>query len=832
MAMDDINLTINGIKVAAPKGTLIVNAAKKAGINIPVFCYHPKMEPVGMCRMCLVEIGRPVIDRQTGELQREADGSPKLMFGPKLETACTTPISEGMVVITDNQRVKDACKATIEFILTSHPLDCPVCDKGGECPLQNLTMAHGSAESRFLFDEKLRADKHYPLGELIFLDRERCIQCGRCVRFQADIAGDPVLGFFQRGRKTDIVTFSDPGFDSYYSGNTTDICPVGALTTADFRFKARPWEMKPIASLCNHCPVGCNLVFDTRREAKSGGNFVIKRIMPRQNEQVNELWICDKGRFVHDYTTNPERLTTPMKRENGQLVPCSWDEALNLVAGKMKEVGSRLLTLVGGRLANEDYYNLAALSRHQNGKMLLYSYMAGGDLVSRFGLESGSNLGDLGKGDAILVVASDLQEEAPVWWLRVKQAASRGANLIVLNPRRTKLDQYAQHVLRYAYGDEISAMAGLLPEALSKDEQVRQAAEAFANAENAVIFYGSEGIGLEVSKRLSHLCAELLLKTRHIGRANNGMLPVWHAGNVQGAWDMGFRPDLELVNNIKKAGVAYVIGANPAADHPNYQRAVETADFLVVQDLFLTETARLAHVVFPAQAYTEREGTYTSGERRLQRFYQAVKALPGAQPDFAIAARIAAHLGLELEQLAPALIMERIAAQVPGYEGMNYQKLAQVTEQWPQVDRSDLYYGGTSYGNTQGMGMHLNSVGLVKSSELLDFTPVEKQELPTGKIMLVPVTRLYDHSRIMKSAPLLKNRLTKAAVWLHPELAAKYHLREGAAQIVFEGFESDTVIIFDDTLPQDAAVTPRNTGIPISKPLAVTLKPRVLETEQ
>ena len=260
-----VTLTIDGVQVSVPAGTLVVDAAKKAGIDIPVFCYHPKMEPAGMCRMCLVEIGRPMIDRGTGQPVLDENGQPKMQFMPKLETACTTPASEGMAVITQSEKAKDGQKSIIEFLLTSHPLDCPICDKGGECPLQNLTMEHGSSESRFLFDEKQKMDKHVPLGELIFLDRERCILCGRCVRFQRDVAGEAVLAINERGRGSEIVSVSDPGFDSVFSGNTTDICPVGALTTADFRFGARPWELKSAASVCAQCPVGCNIVFNTRR---------------------------------------------------------------------------------------------------------------------------------------------------------------------------------------------------------------------------------------------------------------------------------------------------------------------------------------------------------------------------------------------------------------------------------------------------------------------------------------------------------------------------------------------------------------------------------------
>ena len=340
-----INLKIDDKDITVPDGTLIVDAAKKVGIDIPVFCYHHKMEPVGMCRMCLVDIGRPVMDRASGQTVKEADGSPKIQFGPKLDTACTTTVSEGMVVVTTSEKVTAAQREMLEFLLTSHPLDCPVCDKGGECPLQNLTLRHGPGQSRYIYDEKAHNAKHVPLGELIWLDRERCIQCGRCTRFQHDVVDDPVIGFHERGRSLEIITYSEPGFDSIFSGNTTDICPVGALTTDDFRFGARPWELKYGASICNQCPVGCNIVYNVRREAASGGKVAIKRVMPRQNEAVNEIWMCDKGRFTYHYAESDQRLLQPLVRKDGELRPATWDEALNLAAEKMRAAGSGMVTL-------------------------------------------------------------------------------------------------------------------------------------------------------------------------------------------------------------------------------------------------------------------------------------------------------------------------------------------------------------------------------------------------------------------------------------------------------------------------------------------------------
>lgn len=822
-----ITLTIDDQTVQASEGTLIVDAAKMIGNDIPVFCYHPKMEPVGMCRMCLVDIGRPVIDRATGQPVLEADGSPKIQFGPKMETACTTPISEGMVVVGMSDKVQAARKDVVEFILTSHPLDCPVCDKGGECPLQNLTMAHGAGSSRFIFDEKMKMGKHIPLGDLIYLDRERCIQCGRCVRFQDEIVDDAVIGFSNRGRSLEIVTFSDPGFDSYFSGNTTDICPVGALTTTDFRFGARPWELIPTASVCSHCPVGCNITYNVRREARSDGKIVIKRVLPRQNEHVNEIWMCDKGRFAYQFTEASNRLTQPMVRKQGQLAPASWDEALDLVASKFKDTGNDFMGMASGRLSNEDLYNFQQLAAGLGGRTALYTEMAGGDLVGKVGAGKGTDLQNLGKGHVILVVACDLEEEAPIWWLRVKQAAERGATLIVANPRPTKLDRYAAHTLRYAYGQEsdfVQSMSSYKP----------GAAEAFAKAENAVIFYGSEGIGLEGSRELAKACYNLLLATDHAGKPNNGLIAVWQRANDQGAWELGLRPSADLDDNLKSSKALYIVAANPAGDHPSYAAALKAASeaggFIVVQDVTLTETARLADVVLPAQAYTERDGTFTSGARRVQRFFPAVLPLKDTRPDFEITAQIGQRCGVALESLAAARVMSKIVSDSTSFHeiGANpYRKLAATEPQWPIMGRSDLYYGGTSYENTQGLGVQLTTAA--ERGTLLEMAKVEAVSIPDAAGLLgVPVTRLYDQGETVAPSKLLASRIGGPVVTLNPEDAVRLGLRSGQdkfgpALVSLNGVEQTAEVAVDATVPAGIVLVPRSFGLPITKPAPVRL---------
>ena len=626
-------------------------------------------------------------------------------------------------------------------------------------------MRYGPGQSRFNYDEKMHLAKKVPLGELIYLDRERCIQCGRCVRFQSVIVDDPVIAFTNRGRGMEIFSTSEPGFDSYFSGNTTDICPVGALTTADFRFEARPWELCTTSSICPHCPVGCNLAINLRREARSNGEVVIKRIMPRQNESVNEIWICDKGRFAYHYAESKERLTQPLVRREGELVAIGWDEAISYVAENFKDAGKNFLTLASGRLSNEDLFNLNELTTGLGGKSALYTHMAGGELVTQLGVGKGTNLADLGDGTVILVVASDLEEEAPIWWLRVKQAAERGATLIVANPRHTKLERYASQVVRYPYGSEATTILAIInsmsakqnfpkaPKLSQGGDAVKTAAETISAAQNLIIFYGSEGIGLEASQALAQACANLLTVTNHVRKVNNGLIAVWSRANDQGAWEMGFRPLPNLKEAFQQYEAIYITAADPAGDDPSLVETIRNAGFVVVQDLFLTETARLADVVLPAQPFTEREGTFTSGERRVQRFYPGV-VRNEYKADYAITAAISKLVGVNVE-VTPLRIFNRLAAKVPAFKDLSYRLLAQVTEQWPIVGRGDIYYGGTLYANSQGLGVQLSHPTQAPSLAWPQVPEIAKQE---GKLLAVPITTLFDRGQTVIPSRLLNHR--------------------------------------------------------------------------
>ena len=808
-----VTLTIDGRQVTAPAGTGLVDAAKMAGIDIPVFCHHPKLEPVGMCRMCLVEIGRPMRDRATGEIVME-NGAPKIQFLPKLETACTNKVEEGMVVLSQSDKARDGQRGTVEFLLTSHPLDCPICDKGGECPLQNLTMAHGPGKSRFLFDEKLRLGKGVPLGDLIVLDQERCIQCARCIRFQDEIVGDSVLGFDDRSRGMRIITFSDPGFDSVFSGNTTDICPVGALTTRDFRFEARPWELESTASICTQCPVGCNITLNSRREAKAAGDVVIKRVMPRQNEEVNEIWICDKGRFVHHYTDSKKRLKTPLIRTHEKMIRASWEEATQVAADQFR---NGFVVLASGKLANEDLFNLKSLAHQAGGQAYLYSQMRGGEVTSRVGVGAGTNFGTMGAETTIVVVASNLYEEAPVWYLRVKQAAERGATLMVLHPRQTKLDRFASYVIRYAYGDESKAV---------QDLRRGKIGDAFSNAQNVVILFGSEGLGPEGTASLASACATLLQDSGHVGKPNNGLIGVWERANDQGAWEMGFDVPADLATALSGKAV-YIVGADPVRDDPKLAKALESAAYVVVQDVMETATTEIADVVFPARAFTEREGTLTSGERRVQRFYPAVPPTGDSRTDFSITAQLAEHLGIDLEGKSASAVFERLAASIKSFEGLTYSKVSDVRPQWPIVGRGDMYYGGTTYENTMGLGAHLaESAAETVSTPRVDDVRERAPRPKENELLAVPINKLYDRgTTVMMSADLLRDRIGSPMLALHPDAARNLGLEAGQlVNISFNGVSAEARLKFDPAIPVGVVLVPREMGFAIREPIPVALQ--------
>jgi NADH-quinone oxidoreductase subunit G len=417
----------------------------------------------------------------------------------------------------------------------------------------------------------------------------------------------------------------------------------------------------------------------------------------------------------------------------------------------------------------------------------------------------------LGKGAVILVIASDLHEEAPVWYLRLKAAAKRGAKLIVAGARPTKLERYAAQVVRYAYGEELNVVRAFM----------NGAERSFHEAEQAVIFYGSEGFDLAGSQALARACADLLAACDKKGKINSGLVGVWSGPNTQGAWDQGFRPSADLAGEISAAGLVWAAGADPAGDDPALAKALDSAGFVVVQELFLTETARKADIVFPAQSMFEREGTYTSGERRVQRFYPVISPISGTRADYAITALAAAQAGVLIESRAPALVFLRLAAETPAYNDLNYQLLGATSEQWPIVGRNDLYFGGTGYENKLGMGEQLNPAAAASAAGLT--APLRLAATPgEGEILLVPVAQLYDQGRLMQPARLLDQRKAQARLAVHPETAARLGLAGGEpVEFLLEGQTVSLPVVIDGTVPAGVGLVPRSTGVSLTAPAVV-----------
>jgi NADH-quinone oxidoreductase chain G len=723
---DLVNLTIDGRPVSAPKGVVIWAAAQRLGIEVPIYCYHPRMDPLGACRMCFVEV--------------------KGM--PKLATACTTTVSEGMEVWTDTPKVKKGRQGTLEFLLINHPLDCPICDKGGECDLQDFTLRHGPGDSRFDV-RKRHFPKPIPVSESILLDRERCIACQRCVRFCQEVAMEDGLVMKERGFKTEVGVEEDAPFVSIFSGNVVEMCPVGALTAKNYRFVARPWELRRTATVCGNCAVGCNVRLDVRV------NKALRQYS-RPNDAVDDGWLCDRGRWELDALNSPERLTTPLLRKDGQLVPVSWDEALGVVASTLRQVitthGAQALGGIGStHTTNEESYLFQKLLRSLGTNNIDHYHgvfpAAAPDGAPWVWTDS---LAGLEKASHIVLLGADPYQRQAILDLRIRKAIRKGARVYVVTSEPNRLDQLATGVIRYAAGKTGAVARALLgvtlAEGLTRGEYVSSHAEELARWREANgSFEGSAeaaGVETEALRALAReiagaqgavilydematreptgatLAADALLLARvtdNIGRAGAGVGPLFEDNNSLGARDMGLLPDTlpgyqsladegarqavgatwgaRLSNEpgrgydaMLSGGVRalFVLGADPARHATPEQLArLEALDALIVQDLFLTETARRATVVLPGLSYGEKDGTLTNLDRRIQVVRKGMTELPGARADWEILTTLARMLGLGWAYLAPADILREIGHVAPIYVGVTRRALGESGLQWP-----------------------------------------------------------------------------------------------------------------------------------------------------
>ncbi|HEX3540518.1 MAG TPA: NADH-quinone oxidoreductase subunit NuoG [Acidimicrobiales bacterium] len=666
---EKVTITLDGKSVEASKGEMIIAAAERAGVYIPRFCYHPRMKPVGMCRMCLVEVVGP--------------------RGPALTPACFVAVADGQVVNTTTPAVKKAQDGVLEFLLVNHPLDCPVCDKGGECPLQDQTLTFGPGESRFV-EEKRHWEKPIALSELVLLDRERCIQCARCTRFAAEVAGDPQIDFAARGDEVEVAIFPGEPFTSYFSGNTVQICPVGALTSSPYRFKARPWDLEQVESSCTSCAVGCRVA------VQSSGDQVT-RYLGVDSDPVNQSWLCDKGRFDWEAVSSAERVTAPMVRKGDELVEVGWAEALEAVAAGLKKArevhGGAALGMIGGaRLPNEDAYAWSKLARAVLGTDNVDAQLGDGlPAAAVLGLPR-ATIDQACQADAVILLGADIKEELPVLYLRLRGAAvDAQLPIIELAEQRSGLSRYAAATLCYRPGEAHTLVRALLAgdeptadvagvpaaEIAQARARLKSIGEKGAGAAEYVVVLGRPSVassGAGVAEAASVIAG---------GLPGVRFLSALRRGNVHGALDMGLAPGVlpgrvslnagrdwftqawgalpeaagmdttAMLSEAAEGRLAGLIllGADPISDFPDRtlaKKGLQGAGFVVAVDCFLTESSRKADVVLPAATYAERPGTFTNQEGRVLRLGQKVTAPGVAWPDWMIASELAYRIGGDL----------------------------------------------------------------------------------------------------------------------------------------------------------------------------------------
>ncbi len=686
-----ITFTIDGREVQAPENAMLVDAAKHGDVEIPVFCYEPKLgNPVGACRMCLVEI----------------EGI------PKLQTGCSTPVKDGMVVHTQSERVQDAQRSVVEFLLINHPLDCPVCDKGGECPLQDITFGWGGGLSRFV-EPKRHFVKPLELSPTIAIDRERCILCYRCVRFSQEISEDHQLVLLERGAHSYVSTFDGHPYVAPFSGNIVELCPVGALTSRPYRFRARPWDIEDAGSVCTLCPSQCNVTLTVRDER-------VLRVLSREHDEVDDGWLCDRGRFAYPALGGPERVTEPLIRDGGELRPVSWERALDEAATGLSRAGERTGALVGGEATNEEGFLLARLLREGLHSPHIDSRRAGTLPLELHRALSDPRLqariSDLEFAHAVLVLAADPISDAPILDLRLRKGIRR-------------------HGMRLVQASAVDLLSSERAGELT--QQLRDAGEEVVILWHERLTSGPDGAA--VARALLDLAESLSL----IDTAGAGLLEIPAGTNGRGLREAGVLPNAgpglsepsSATSNVDPrdargiaAGLAegelaavLLLQADPLSperqstadertpanggppDHaiparcpdPDtdlWERALERASTVVAHATFLTDGLREhANVVLPAQAYAEKEGTIVHPDGRIQRLRPAV-AHPGATRDqWQVIADLAAALGLDLEVLAGPMASQQLFDAVPFYAGLTLEEIGGKGVRWQDRDAADAY---------------------------------------------------------------------------------------------------------------------------------------------
>ena len=756
-----VKVTVNGRVVEVPAGTLVTDAAKQAEVHVPIFCSHQKLPPLGACRICVVEIGTPKLGEGRKPVMK-ADGTPEIAWMPKPQTGCTTTVTDGMVVQTESPGAVKARKGVMEFLLVNHPLDCPVCDEGGECALQDLAFAFGHDFSRM--DEAKRTFVSEDLGPVVKKEANRCIVCMRCVRYCDEIMGDDALTAHQRGVWTEISSFDRQPLECEQCGNCIEVCPVGALTALPYRFKARPWDLRQHITVCPYCSNGCSVRLGVR-------GMEILRARGTESRGVNQEYLCVRGRFGYEFVANAERLSAPLLRLGGATAPAGWDEAVNTVAGRLKAIaaqhGPGAVAFLGGeKLFLEEQYLFQKLARAVAGtnnvdaRTRLNAAVPGAAVLRATG--GGRPLisfAEIGEAKEVLVLGEDLQGESPfIQATLIRGTHQMGLHLTVAHPRRVKLagKKFGGDHLAMKPGSELALLAGLtratcdagLPDALPAGvraaleslpaalaawtpEKVEQATglawSAIADAARRLRLAPTRAVifGRAIAE---HPEAPALLQAiENLGWASGAITEqrsaVLYAGpqsNSQGALDMGLMPDTlpgyssvtddaarlaleqawggplpgkpglsapEILRAAAEGKVKalWIVGDEWLASAPDRalaEKALAACEFVVVSDLFMTETARRAHAVFPVAAFAEKEGVVVNAERRMQRAARAISPRRGTRADWEVFQAVAQAMGAKWSYRSAEDVFREIARLVPGHRGSSWATLLPLGPQW------------------------------------------------------------------------------------------------------------------------------------------------------
>ena len=710
-----VKFTIDGREVEAPEGMMLADAALEYGeTEIPVFCYDKKIgPPVGACRMCLVEI----------------EG-----MGGKLQAGCSVPVREGLEVKLDTPEVKAAQEAVLEFILINHPLDCPVCDKGGECPLQDQSFGWGGGLSRFV-EPKRHFEKPLALSPLVAIDRERCILCYRCVRYSQEVSEDYQLVLEERGNETYVTTFDGHPYVAPFSGNIIELCPVGALTSRPYRFRARPWDIEQAGTLCTLCPAQCNVSLTVRDER-------VLRVLQRDHEGVDDGWLCDKGRFAYQSIHVDERVTTPMIRDGGELRPVSWEVAFGSAVEALRRAGEKTGAIAGGETSNEEGLLLGYLMREALGSGDLDS-RPGGELP--LGLLRGlgdpalqASVPDLQDAHAVLVLDCEPIDDIPILDLRLRKAVRHhGVKLFLAGDRPSALDERATARVRYAPGrggafaaaleialagsGDLDALSEACAAAGADGAEVRELADALAQAGDEVVILWGERLtagkdGARSARALLNLAARLGLS----GRECAGLLEVPSGSNGRGLREAGVLPNAGPgLSDLPAAGRDYpqigealasgeltallLVQSDPlldAGDGELWERALEKAPSVVAFASFLTPGVREhATVVLPAESYAEKEGTVTHPDSRVQRLRRAIARQGETRAQWQVLADLAGEL-LDIDERPPmitnSMVSRRLFEEVPFYNGLTLDEIGGRGIRWTAREQAAAWPAGES----------------------------------------------------------------------------------------------------------------------------------------